>query len=134
MDGYCNFGKIHDNYRSKVDDRVTRNYNGHILHRYIDHGLTQDEERQFTSKPCHFDYPEKNIPETHEGTEQHSNNGYLSFQSCDSIDSDDTLTKTISTDKRANNADNEAVVDTGNVAEHVMKKHQTISMPSKMLT
>jgi hypothetical protein len=34
VDGYCNsYGKIPDNYRSKVKDKVTRNYNGCILHR-----------------------------------------------------------------------------------------------------
>jgi hypothetical protein len=61
MDGYCNYKKIPDNYRSKVEDRVTRNYNGRILHRCIDHGLTQVEERQFTPKPCDFDYKKKTI-------------------------------------------------------------------------
>ncbi len=59
MDGYCNFRKSSDNYRSKVEDSVTRNYNGLFLHRCIDHGLTQDEERRFTPKPCDFDYVEK---------------------------------------------------------------------------
>ncbi len=29
VDGYCNIRKIPDNYRSKVKDKVTRNYNGH---------------------------------------------------------------------------------------------------------
>jgi hypothetical protein len=45
VDDYCNIRKIPDNYRSKVEDRVTRNYNGHILHRCSDHGLTQDKEK-----------------------------------------------------------------------------------------
>jgi hypothetical protein len=58
----------------------------------------------------------------------------LSFQSNDSIDSDDTSTKTISAENRANDSDNEAVFNTGNAAEHIVKKHQTTSMPSKMLT
>jgi hypothetical protein len=40
VDGYCNFRWIPDNYRSKVKDRVMRNYNKHILRRCIDHGLT----------------------------------------------------------------------------------------------
>jgi hypothetical protein len=45
-DGYCNsYRKFPDNHRSKVDDRVTRNYNGCILRRCSDHGLTQDEEK-----------------------------------------------------------------------------------------
>jgi hypothetical protein len=62
MDGYCNsYRKIHDNYRSKVEDRVTRNYNGCILRRCIDHGLTQDEEKRFIPIPCDFDYAEKTI-------------------------------------------------------------------------
>jgi hypothetical protein len=73
VDGYGNsYRKIPDNYRSKVKDRVTRNYNGHILRRCIDHGLTRDEQRQFTPKPCDFNYAEKNNPETDEETEQHS--------------------------------------------------------------
>jgi hypothetical protein len=56
VDGYCNsYRKIPDNCRSKVKDRVKRNYNGRILRRCIDHGLTQDEERRFTPKPCDFD-------------------------------------------------------------------------------
>jgi hypothetical protein len=46
----------------------------------------------------------------------------LSFQSSDSIDSDDTSTKTISAENGANNADNEAVVNTGHIAEHVKKE------------
>jgi hypothetical protein len=45
----------------------------------------------------------------------------LSFQSSDSIDSDDTSTKTISTENGANNADNEAVINTGHTAEHNVK-------------
>jgi hypothetical protein len=70
MDGYCNsYKKIPDDYRSKVEDRVTKNYNGCISCRCIDHGLTQDEERRFTPKPCDFNYVEKNIPETEEETE-----------------------------------------------------------------
>jgi hypothetical protein len=40
VDGYCNFRKIPDDYRSKVEDRVTKKYIGHILCRCIDHGLT----------------------------------------------------------------------------------------------
>jgi hypothetical protein len=59
VDGYCNIKKNPANYRSKVKDRVTRNYNGHILCRCIDHGLTRDEEKRFTPKPCDFDYAEK---------------------------------------------------------------------------
>jgi hypothetical protein len=43
--GYCNIRKIPDNYRSKVNGKVTRNYNGCILRRCIDHGLTQDKEK-----------------------------------------------------------------------------------------
>jgi hypothetical protein len=45
----------------------------------------------------------------------------LSFQSSDSIKSDDTLTKIISAENGANNADNEAVVNTGHTAEHDVK-------------
>jgi hypothetical protein len=45
----------------------------------------------------------------------------LSFQSSDSIDSDDTSTKSISTENRANNADNEAVINTGHTAKHNVK-------------
>jgi hypothetical protein len=45
VDGCCNsYRKIPDDYRSKVEDRVMRNYNGHIKRRCIDHGLTRDEE------------------------------------------------------------------------------------------
>ncbi len=71
-------------------------------------------------------------PETDEETEQHSTNCYLSYESSDSIDSNDTSTKTIS-------ADNEAVtqmmgLSTGHAAEHLAKKPQTTSMPSKTLT
>jgi hypothetical protein len=41
VDGYCNsYRKIPDKYRSKVEDRVTRNFNGRILRRCIDYGLT----------------------------------------------------------------------------------------------
>jgi hypothetical protein len=72
VDGYCNsYRKIPDAYRSKVKDRVTRNYNGRIWHRCNDHGLTQDMERRFTPKPCDFDYAENNHPETEKETEQH---------------------------------------------------------------
>jgi hypothetical protein len=78
VDGYCKARKVLDNYRSKVKDRGTRNYNGRILHRCNDHGLTRDKERQFISKPCDFDSAE-NIPETDKEIEQHSNNFYLSF-------------------------------------------------------
>ncbi len=42
--------------------------------------------------------------------------GYLPFQSSDSINSDDTSTKSISAENRANNADIEAVVNTGHTA------------------
>jgi hypothetical protein len=51
VDGYCKKKKVPDDYRSKVEDRVTRNYHMHIDHRFIDHGLTQDKERRFTPKP-----------------------------------------------------------------------------------
>jgi hypothetical protein len=64
---------------SKVEDKVTRNYNKHILRRCIEHGLTQDKEKQSTPKPCDFDYTEKNIPESNKETEQHSTYDYLSF-------------------------------------------------------
>ncbi len=40
VDGYYNIRKISDDYRSKVEDKVTRNYNEHIWRRCIDHGLT----------------------------------------------------------------------------------------------
>jgi hypothetical protein len=122
MDGYCNFRKISDNYRSKVKDSVTRNYNGRILHRCIDHGLTQDKERRFTPKPFDLDYAEKNIPKTDKETEQHSINNYLSFQSSDRFNSDDTSTKTISAENRADNADNYTIVNTGHAAEHIVKE------------
>jgi hypothetical protein len=65
---------------------------------------------------------EKNIHKSDEETEQHSTNSYLSFQSSHSIDSDDTSTKTISIDNRANNADNEAVINTSHHTYHVMKE------------
>jgi hypothetical protein len=106
---------------SKVEDKVTRNYNRHILRRCIDHGLTQDKEKRFTPKPCDLDYAKKNIPESNKETEQHSTNDYLSFQSSDSINSDDTPTKTISTENGANEADNEAILNTGHTAEHNVK-------------
>jgi hypothetical protein len=122
MDGYCNFRKIPDDYRSKVECRITRNYNGRILRRCIDHGFTQDEERGFTSNPCDFDYAEKNNPETEEETEQHKTDGYLSYQSSDSINSDDTSTKTISADNGAVDADDGAAVNTGHTAEHIAKE------------
>jgi hypothetical protein len=61
VDHFCNFRKIPDDYRSTVKYRVRRNCNGRILRRCRDHGLTQDEERQFTPKPCDFDYTEKTI-------------------------------------------------------------------------
>ncbi len=63
----------------------------------------------------------KNIPESNKETEQHSTDDYLSFQSSDSINSDDTSTKTISAKTRADNADNEAVINTGHTAEHDVK-------------
>jgi hypothetical protein len=44
MDGYS-IRKIPDVYRSKVEDRVMRNYYRCILHRCIDHGLTRDKEK-----------------------------------------------------------------------------------------
>jgi hypothetical protein len=91
------------------------------LRRCIDHGLTQDKEKQFTPKPCDLDYVEKNIPESNKGTEQNSTNDCLSFQSSDSIDSHDTSTKTISAENGANDADNEAIVNTGHTAEHDVK-------------
>jgi hypothetical protein len=59
VDGYCYIRNIPDNYRSKVEDKVTRNYNGHILSRCIDHGLTRDEEKRFTPKSCDLDYAKK---------------------------------------------------------------------------
>ncbi len=46
----------------------------------------------------------------------------MSFQSSDSINLDDTSTKTISADNRANKADNEAVVNIGHAAEHIVKE------------
>jgi hypothetical protein len=75
------------------------------LRRCSDHGLTRDKERQFPPKICDFDYAEKNNPETDKETEQYSTDGYSSYQSSDSIDSDDTSTKTISADnaKKQNN-------------------------------
>ncbi len=121
MNGYCNIRKIPDNYRSKVEDKVTRKYNGRILRRCIDHFLTQDKKKRFTPKPCDLDYAEKNIPESNEETEQHSTNDYLSFQSSDSINSDDTATKTISSENGAGDTDNEAIVNTGHTAEHDIK-------------
>ncbi len=57
----CNIRKIPDNYRSKVKDRVTRNYNGHILRRCSDHGLKQDKEKRFTPKSCDLDYTKKTL-------------------------------------------------------------------------
>jgi hypothetical protein len=71
--------KIPDDYSSMVKDRVTRNYNGDILCRCSDHGLTQDKEKQFTLKPCDLDCVEKNIPESDKEMEQHSTKNYLSF-------------------------------------------------------
>ena len=121
MDDYCNIRKIPDDYRSTVKYRVTKNYNGRILRRCSDHGLTQDKERQFTPKPCDIDYAEKN-PETDKESEQHSTDGYLSYQSSDSINSDDTSTKTIRSDNGAVNADDGAVVNTGHAIEHVTKE------------
>jgi hypothetical protein len=121
MDGYCNIRKIPNNYRSTVKYRVTKNYNGCILRRCSDHGLTRDTERRFTPKPCDFNYAEKN-PETDKKTEQHSTDGYLSYQSSDSIDSEDTSTTTISADNGANNADDGAIVSTGYAAEKVVKE------------
>ncbi len=68
-----------------------------------------------------MDYAEKNIPESNGETEQHSTDDYLSFWSSDSIDSDDTSTKPISAENGANNAHNEAAVNTGHIAEHNIK-------------
>ncbi len=121
VDGYCNIRKIPDNYRSKVKEKVTRNYNGRILHRCIDHGLTQDKGKQFTPKPCVLDYAEKNIPESNKETEQYSIDDYLSFQSSDSIASDDISSKIISAENGADDADNEVVINTGHTAEHNVK-------------
>jgi hypothetical protein len=45
----------------------------------------------------------------------------LSFQSRDSINSDDTSTKSISAENRFDDADNEAVVNTGHTAEQDIK-------------
>ncbi len=39
-----------------------------------------------------------------------------------SINTDDTSTKTISADNRADNADNEAIVKTGHTAEIILKE------------
>jgi hypothetical protein len=81
VDGYCNsYRKILDSYKSKVEDRVTRNYKGHILGRCIDHDLSRNEEKQFTPKPCDLDYAKKNNPETDKETEQHSTNDYLTAE------------------------------------------------------
>jgi hypothetical protein len=63
----------------------------------------------------------KIIPESNKETEQHSTNNFLSFWSSDSIDSDDNSTKIISTENEANDADNEAVVNTGHTAKHDVK-------------
>jgi hypothetical protein len=46
----------------------------------------------------------------------------LSYQSFDIINSDDTSAKTICADNGADDADNEAVVNIGHAAEHVMKE------------
>ena len=64
----------------------------------------------------------KNNPETEEETEQHNTNDYLSYQSSDRNNSDDTSTKTISADNRAVDADNGAIINTGHTAEHVAKE------------
>jgi hypothetical protein len=48
--------------------------------------------------------------------------GYLAYRSSDSIDSDDTSTKTISADNRAINADDGAIINPGHAAEHVAKE------------
>ncbi len=122
MDGYCKRQKVPDDYRSKVQDRVTRNYNACIERKCIDHGLTRDKERRFTPKPNDLDYADKYHPETDEETEQHSTDDYLSFQSSDSINSDDTSTKTINADNGAVNADNGAILNTGHGTEHIAKE------------
>jgi hypothetical protein len=64
---------------------------------------------------------QKNIQESNEESEQHSTDNYLSFQSSDSINSDNTSTKIISAVNGANNADNEAIVNTGHTVEHDVK-------------
>jgi hypothetical protein len=69
VDGYCNIRKIPDNYTSKVEDKIMRNYNRRILRRCIDHGLIRDEEKRFTPKPSDLDYVEKNIQESNKETE-----------------------------------------------------------------
>ncbi len=79
VDGYCNIRKIPDDYRSKVEVKVTRNYNRHIFCRCIDHDLTRDKKKHFTAKPCDLDNAEINIPESNGETEQHSTDDYLSF-------------------------------------------------------
>jgi hypothetical protein len=81
----------------------------------------QNEERQFTPKPCDFNDMKKKSG-TDEETEQHSTNSHLSYKSSDSIDSDDTSTKTISADNGAVNADNGAIVNTGHTAEDFAKE------------
>jgi hypothetical protein len=131
VDGYCNFRKIPGDYRSKIEDRVTRNYNGRILHRCIDHGLTQDKERRFTPKPCVFDYAEKKIQRL---KKKQNNIVLMAIRHFDQVT---VLTqmilqlKIISADNGADNADNEAILNTGHAAEHVVKEASDNSMPSK---
>jgi hypothetical protein len=108
--------------RSMVKRRVTKNYNGCIVHRCSDLGLTRDKERRFIPKPCDFDYAEKYHPESGKETEQHGTEGYLSYQSSESINLDDTSTKTISTDNRAMDSDDGAIMNTGHAAEHFVKE------------
>ncbi len=48
--------------------------------------------------------------------------GYLSYQSSDSINSDDTSSQTISTDNGAVDADDGAIINTGHATEHVAKE------------
>jgi hypothetical protein len=77
---------------------------------------------------------QKNNPETEEETEQHSTNGYLSYQSSDSIDSDDSSTKTISADNGASTQTMEPSSTQATPLNTSQKKSQTTSTPSKMLT
>ena len=51
---------------------------------------------------------------------------YLSFQSSDSIDSDDTSSKTINADNKAIDAHNGAIVNTGHATEHIVKEASDI--------
>jgi hypothetical protein len=64
----------------------------------------------------------KNSPKTDEEIEQHITDSNLSFQSSDSINSDDTSTKIISTYNQANDADDGAAVNTGHPTEQIVKE------------